>query len=212
MGTILLVRHGQASFGADDYDQLSALGYDQARDVGAALGERGLVPSLIVSGGLKRQQQTAASMVEAAGWATELVTDPNWDEFDHIGMVGGGHGPEVRTDPRAFQDALEVGMREWAAGADGPETFAGFGRRTAAGLASVAEQLGSGETAIVVSSAGVIARVCCELLGVAGDAWVSLNRVAFNTGITTLATGRSGVSLLTFNDPGHLEPKARTFR
>jgi broad specificity phosphatase PhoE len=34
MGTLYLVRHGQASFGADDYDQLSELG-----GAGVRLGE-----------------------------------------------------------------------------------------------------------------------------------------------------------------------------
>ena len=35
MGTLYLVRHGQASFGADDYDQLSPLGLQQAQRLGA---------------------------------------------------------------------------------------------------------------------------------------------------------------------------------
>ena len=34
MGTLYLVRHGQASFGADDYDQLSPLGHQQALRLG----------------------------------------------------------------------------------------------------------------------------------------------------------------------------------
>ncbi len=42
---ILLVRHGQASWGADDYDQLSPLGDEQSRVLGAALAARGITPT-----------------------------------------------------------------------------------------------------------------------------------------------------------------------
>ena len=34
MGTLYLVRHGQASFGADDYDVLSPAGHEQAVRLG----------------------------------------------------------------------------------------------------------------------------------------------------------------------------------
>ena len=40
MGTLYLVRHGQASFGADDYDQLSDLGRRQSVRLGQYLRER----------------------------------------------------------------------------------------------------------------------------------------------------------------------------
>ena len=42
MSTILLVRHGQASFGAADYDNLSPTGHEQSRVLGAALAARGI--------------------------------------------------------------------------------------------------------------------------------------------------------------------------
>jgi broad specificity phosphatase PhoE len=41
MGTLYLVRHGQASFGADDYDQLSALGRRQSVRLGEYLRGKG---------------------------------------------------------------------------------------------------------------------------------------------------------------------------
>ena len=34
MSMLHLVRHGQASFGADDYDKLSELGWQQSRRLG----------------------------------------------------------------------------------------------------------------------------------------------------------------------------------
>ncbi|NWD90503.1 phosphoglycerate mutase family protein, partial [Pseudomonas sp. K5002] len=42
MGSIYLIRHGQASFGADDYDVLSPIGVQQAQVLGRHLAELGL--------------------------------------------------------------------------------------------------------------------------------------------------------------------------
>ena len=42
MGTLYLVRHGQASFGAADYDNLSELGHRQAVRLGEYWRERGM--------------------------------------------------------------------------------------------------------------------------------------------------------------------------
>jgi broad specificity phosphatase PhoE len=61
-----------------------------------------------------------------------------------------------------------------------------------------------GRDAVVVTSGGVIAALCGSLLGLPPAGVVALNRVAVNTGITTLACGSRGVSLVTFNDHAHL--------
>jgi phosphohistidine phosphatase SixA len=41
MAELVLVRHAQASFGADDYDKLSDLGWRQSRWLGEYFAERG---------------------------------------------------------------------------------------------------------------------------------------------------------------------------
>ncbi len=67
MSQLFLVRHGQASFGAANYDQLSALGYQQSAWLGEHFAELGIQFSRIVTGTLARQQQTAASILETSG-------------------------------------------------------------------------------------------------------------------------------------------------
>ena len=42
MGTLYLVRHGQASFGADDYDKLSDLGHRQCVRLGEYFRDKGV--------------------------------------------------------------------------------------------------------------------------------------------------------------------------
>ena len=69
MGTLYLVRHGQASFGADDYDQLSDLGRRQSVRLGEYFAERGIRFDALLAGTLRRQQQTLAGILEGLGHA-----------------------------------------------------------------------------------------------------------------------------------------------
>ena len=84
-----------------------------------------------------------------------------------------------------------------------PSPFAAAG---ATALAELGAELGRGETGVVFTSAGTISAVCVSLLGLPPQAFIALNRVQVNTAITKVAFGRSGASLLTFNEHSHLEP------
>ncbi len=59
MSTLYLIRHGQASFGAEDYDELSALGRQQARLLADYFLRAGICFDACWSGTLRRQLQTA---------------------------------------------------------------------------------------------------------------------------------------------------------
>ena len=89
MSVLLLVRYGQASFGAADYDQLSSLGEEQSRLLGASLAARGVRPDVVLRGSMKRHRQTATAAVAGAGWSTDVVEDDGWDEFDHLSTLSG---------------------------------------------------------------------------------------------------------------------------
>jgi broad specificity phosphatase PhoE len=58
LAELLVIRHGQASFGQDNYDVLSELGHRQAEAVGALLREINWVPDRLVTGTLNRQRDT----------------------------------------------------------------------------------------------------------------------------------------------------------
>src|SRR4029079_14668655 len=87
MSLLLLVRHGQASWGSDDYDRLWSVGIEQSRVLGAALAARGVRPDLVLRGSMLRHRQTAEAAVAGAGWDAVAVEDAGWDEFDHLGNV-----------------------------------------------------------------------------------------------------------------------------
>src|SRR3546814_10473498 len=67
MGAIYLIRHGQASFGAVDYDKLSKRGVEQAAVLGQALAARGVKPDVVICGGMLRHRETALGCLQAMG-------------------------------------------------------------------------------------------------------------------------------------------------
>ena len=105
MGQLILVRHGQASFGADDYDVLSETGWEQGRALGTWLRESGVRPTSLVRGSLRRHRETLEALTETAGWGDLAVAeDAGWDEFDHVSLVAAdAEAPTPTTDRRAFQ-------------------------------------------------------------------------------------------------------------
>ena len=204
MPVVLLVRHGQASFGADDYDVLSDLGRRQGEVVGAELARRGLREPVSVSGGLRRQQDTALLALPG----TPLSVDRRWDEYDHLGLLQRYPSAEPSDgSSRSVQVLLDAALRSWVDDPDGGwDAFAGG---AAAALHDLVGDLGSGLDAVVVTSGGVVAAVCAGLLGLGADGVVALNRVTVNGGITKLVVGRGGVSLVAFNDHAHFEGASR---
>ncbi|MBG0568338.1 histidine phosphatase family protein [Actinoplanes aureus] len=234
MGRLLLVRHGQASFGADDYDALSELGAEQARVLGKSLAGRGLRPDLVLCGSLRRQEATAAGILEGLGDQTVPVSaDPGWDEFDfqHVVEV---HQPAYRDrayltaelarsdqPARAFQEIFEAATGRWCSGdfdTEYTESFPAFRERVADALERGGELLRQQHRdVVVVSSGGPIAMAVAQLTA-GRDAnpaiWAALNRVTVNTGVTKLVSGRRGLWMSTFNEHTHLEsdPRLLTYR
>lgn len=219
MPTVLLVRHGQASFGAEDYDVLSPLGVRQSQVLAAALRRRGVEPTRLLSGSMRRQTETAAAFSE---WG-EAVVDPRWDEYDPNAVLGhfsptdlrldGPHaGPQEGMSSREFQAVLDPALRAWieaGAGGPGPHTWAAFAAASAAAMAELRDELGRGETALVFTSGGAIAAVCAALLDAPEDAFPALNRGMVNTGVSKLVIGAAGASLISVNDHSHLEEADR---
>lgn len=220
MSRIILVRHGQASWGKKDYDKLSDLGHEQAAVVGRELEDRGIVPTRVISGSMRRQRDTATDLVAATGWGLEVTTDSAWDEYGHAAILT-AYKPAYRSltlmkadlartlrPHRAFDEMYAVATERWVAGehaADYDEPFAVFGERVLSALSQVVENLGRGETVVVVSSAGAISWVSAALLGGGAPVWTQLQRVIANASLTTLSVGSTGPTLRSFNDTSHLE-------
>ncbi len=219
MPTILLVRHGQASFGGPDYDVLSALGREQSDAVAGELAARRLTVARLISGTLTRQRDTAAPV--AARLDMPVAVDPRFDEYDMVDILSSHSDTDLRpsrssgkpVSSAAFQDVLEQALERWiTTGSQSPaaERHPAFTARVGDGLRAAADGLPSGSTALVFTSGGVVAAISAALLGLPDSALITFNRVAINAGITKIVTGRSGVTLVSFNEHGHLERDGRS--
>lgn len=217
MSVLYLVRHGQASFGTDDYDRLSDLGKAQSRTTGRFLAAQGIEPHRIVHGEMLRQRQTAEGLLEGMGLSMDAHVDSGWNEYAAWELTGvlDDVDPRAKHDSKIFQGELERGAARWASGEhdeDYRETYKQFTSRVERALDDAVAAMGSGQSTIVVSSAGAIAWTAARLIGGGFDQWMAFNRVTINTGITKIITGQSGTSLISFNDHGHQDPKNATYR
>jgi broad specificity phosphatase PhoE len=228
MGVVLLVRHGQASFGAEDYDVLSEAGWEQSRRLGRWLSERDVRPDVILRGDMKRHRDTVEGMQTGAAWVSSSEVDMGWNEFDHLGVVSaysrsGADLPQGRNlGRREFQQVFELATQRWTGGgfdADYPETYAAFRARVAGSVERANAAAGPGGTVAVVSSGGPIAAVCAMLVDPTGDdpatfarLWSRFNTVCVNTGVTRVVVGSTGARMLTFNEHQHLDGNLVTYR
>ena len=209
MGQILVVRHGQASFGADDYDVLSATGEEQARVVGRALAH--LTPDVVVHGSLVRQRRTAELAAEAAGWSAQPTEDRRWNELESLAQFAAVSGSPDGPDRDGFQRWYDAAMARWTGGehdADYTESYLAFRERSNAALSEVV----AAGTAVAFSSGGPIAAIAAELLAGGAPTYGRLLPGIVNGGITRVISGRRGLTLLSFNEHQHLVPELVTYR
>lgn len=211
MGVLLLVRHGQASLGAADYDRLSDLGRRQARMVGTRLADAGVTIDRVVAGALSRQRDTAEAILTALGRPlSDLAIDDRLDEYDHVTVMARHEAGISFADAtahgergRALQSALEEAIGRWISGGDGyGETHDAFIERV---QGAIGDLVGKPGGTVAVTSGGVISAYCALSLGLPVERWPSLARLVVNASITKIINGRTGTSLVTFNDHAHLE-------
>lgn len=214
MGTIHLVRHGQASFGSADYDRLSDLGLRQSALLGQWLARLGQPAERVVCGTLRRHRQTAEACVAAWGVPPEIAEDQGFNEFDHRDILTRARpdlaedgalarlvaGPDGR---RAFQKVFAAAVERWMAGAhddDYAEPWPAFRARCVAAL----DRLAAADGGVwVFTSGGPIAALVQHVLGLSDSRMLDLNWGIANGGVTRLVQG--GRRLGGFNNVAHLE-------
>lgn len=214
MTVIRLIRHGQATFGLKDYDQLSDLGVEQAALLGRSLKRRAGEVDLVVCGAMKRHRQTAEAALAEMGLGLEPQVDARWNEFDHQQVIV-RQKPAYRSkavmvadlmrkgDPKhQFQLLFDKALERWTSGerdSDYAEPWPAFVSRTEAALEALASGAASAENVIVFTSGGPISAVTASLLGLDAEGWMRFNRTCANCSETKIVAGRSGTSLVTWN-------------
>ena len=236
VGSIYLIRHGQASFGADDYDVLSDLGVRQAQITGQHLVDLGVRFDRCLSGDLLRQQDTAkhalAQFTAAGLTVPELEIDSAFNEFDAFGVLEAllpGLLPQephalntlnnAANDPEEFQRIFDLVIARWISGTyDTPrlESWLGFVERVQGGLNRTLDLASHQQNIAVFTSAGSITALLHLLTQIPASEAFKLTWQIVNTSLSQLKFRGREVTLASFNSHVHLQllktPSLITYR
>ena len=234
MPQIYLIRHGQASFGSQNYDQLSELGYQQARYLGRWWAARELQVSRVVTGKMQRHLQTAhACMAELLGIESSQLNTEHWqsdvafNEYNHHEVLA-RHVPAF-DDPQEvkrflidtpngkheFQEIFSQAMARWMSGSfdfDYTETWPAFRQRCVAALERQISQPEPVKNIVIFTSGGTISALCQHILGFPDGRLAQLNWSLVNSAVTrfhlqdSVSNERPAKLALTYlNNFSHLE-------
>lgn len=238
MGSLVLIRHGQASLGAEDYDVLSELGVEQSRRLGGHLGRRGLAFDRIVAGPLRRHRDTADHMIAAAKEGGLDLPAPTivdaFDEFPALDILRDGVDGLAARDPkiaalqarigeaagptefrRAFERLFQALMRHWIDGAfdDLVESYPSFQARVEAGTERLVDDAARGARIAVVSSAGPVGAVFRQAMNLSPWDGMRATFVVTNTSLSEFKHRPGELTLTRFNALPHLDdPSLVTLR
>ncbi len=229
MGTLYLVRHGQASAFEENYDRLSPLGERQSRLLGEWWARRGPRLDRVFAGPRLRQQRTAELAAEASG-LPRPVTLPELDEMgieplfkeqlpelftrhahlqslgDALLMADGDEG-RAQSLARLFEAVLMLWVRGEVTG-DGVESWLDFQRRIRKTLSAVRDGA-RGQRIALFTSAGPVAAAMQLALGTDDPAALSLAFRVRNSSVSEfLFSGAERFSVVSFNETPHLDDAA----
>lgn len=210
MSHITLIRHGQANSAAKDeasYDNLSALGHQQAAWLGTYLQEGQHQHARLYTGTLKRHIQTAAAM----DMDMPPVHDARLNELEYLTLskaMEEEHGVPLPNDQAGFVEHLPKLFASWQndeiKGA--PESFADFDSR----ISEVLQEIAAGDgPALVVTSGGLISCVMRQVLRLDITAMAQLALAIYNTSQHRLFPIGGQLSPTMFNAIPHLEDPSR---
>jgi broad specificity phosphatase PhoE len=239
MSSMTLIRHGQASFFSDDYDQLSPTGHEQSRLLGRFWGVHGYRFTHVFAGPRVRQTQTASLIGdcfrEAGGDWPEPVVLAELDEYDLTGLMtrlapalgkqdshfaglieANRQAAETRDRLRTFQTMFEQLLVHWQSESlsiEGLESWAHFRKRVAYAIEHIQTNVPQGSRIAVVTSGGFIGTVAQSVLAAPERSALELNWRVRNSSLTELVFTRERLSLDSFNAVPHLpDPKHWTYR
>lgn len=211
MGTLYLVRHGQASFGAADYDQLSDLGRRQCLRLGEYLRDRGRRFDAVITGTLRRHAQSYDAIAQGLGARAEPLCWPGLDEYDSTAVIATVHAGPLQwpATPELYRHhfrLLRDGLTQWMAGAVQPAGMPSYVDFVAgvAGALDHVRQHHAGDV-LLVSSGGPIATAVGQVLGLAPAMTIELNMRIRNSAVTEFAFTPRRHALLTYNTLPHLD-------
>jgi len=236
MSLLFIVRHGQASFHADDYDQLSTRGMEQARQLALLWAEQNLSFDHVYVGPRRRHRQTmdaVAAVYRDRGltWP-KPVKLPELDEHFGADVLMRSLPDLMRRDPairemkekwrkdsdtaqrdfmRLYQKVARMWVRRELRVPD-LEAWHEFRDRVSRGLAKIADAAGSKKRVVAFSSAGPVAAAMGLALNLDDEKTFEVSWTVRNAAYTEFLFSRGRFSLVAFNAVPHLtNPQLLTF-
>ena len=211
MGNLYLVRHGQASFGAVDYDNLSNLGVQQSVRLGEYFAQKGIQFDSVLTGSLRRHAQTWAGIAKGAALEHDPLVWPGLNEYDSEAVIQAIHPqPLQKPDtPEVYRHhfrLLRDGLRQWMNGVVSPKgmpTYTEFVHGVSSALDHVRQNC-SGNV-LMVSSGGPISTAVGHLLGTTPETTIELNLRIRNSSVTEFDFNPKRHALVTYNTLPHLD-------
>ncbi len=225
MATIYLIRHGQASFGAEDYDKLSELGRRQAAVVGEYLRDSGVHFDAVYSGDLSRQRETAKLAIASQSEAVPLHIDPRFNEIQNDAQLKYLMPEVVKTNPtiqalvekglsssKDYQKVIDAVFYYWVSPVCADpriQSWAEYSGGTRQAMADVMRDQGGGRTVGIFTSGGTLATIVAQVLGLGGEQTYQFYEPVLNCSVTQLFYSKSKISLSYFNDCSFLQVLGR---
>ena len=220
MANLLIVRHGQASFGAENYDQLSPLGQRQADLTGEFLRQMGTRFSAAYSGDLSRQRETGQRVLDQLEQAPELIIDSRFNEVQTDEQIEvmmpllverdarfADLVADMDTDTKSLQKIIETVFNYWVSpecDVSGIQSWKDYHGGVVSAFEGAMASAASGTDTAIFTSGGTIATIVGHVVKLTSDRVYEFYEPVFNCSITRIIFNSRKCSLSTFNDVGHL--------
>jgi len=230
MAAIYLIRHGQASFGKADYDQLSDHGIKQAQILGKHW-QSLTKPDKFYSGDLLRHGQSLEHfLVGYKESDAPAIIHSGFNEFDHVDILKcykpqWGDFAKMSTSLSKLKDASKSiqkeffhAMERWVASEDGKEykeSWPQFKARCISALQNIIRQSlvekkatttsSKSQDILVFTSGGPISAIIQHILQLSDQQTLTMNQQLRNTSVTKLLFSEEMLSVDYVNNYSHLE-------
>jgi broad specificity phosphatase PhoE len=223
MAELYLIRHGQASFGSDNYDQLSPLGHQQAIWLGEYFHERGIAFDAVITGDMVRHTETADGILKGLQHhnlqnnGAEHQVLPGLNEFDFLSLVALylNKNPDQlpgKDAPRdTFFKLLKKSMHGWISGEINDtnlETWQHFEQRILNAMQTIQKQY-HGQKVLAVSSGGAISMALRQILKAPSETVIELNLQTKNTAVAHCFFNPKTLRMTSYNHTPHLDTNER---
>lgn len=213
MQKVTFVRHGQASYGSDNYDKLSEVGHTQTRLLGEHFKQIGYQFDAIYTGKMVRHHETADQILRGMNMPVEYHQMSNFNEFDFEAVVAAylsfsGDTLPPKDAPRTdFYRILKQAMLAWSNQqlANVPESWLAFQQRVVTGVEQAVSDNPDARHILIATSGGAIAMLKGHVLELSVEKLVDMNLQIRNASYHQYLVGSSQMLETSFNQIGHLE-------